>query len=152
MQRGREELLEEFSRGIDDLERMESNFEMFDNLQELRKKAHQELLRFAFQNGKQRRVPKEKLRRIMEEEINFTTNRMHERIKVKLQGDELDATQEEIYKVIVTLIDDIVYEKYGYEREEVEKYLEELPLLARDLRKCRNNLFAEIGQFNMDSL
>ena len=86
MQRGREELLEEFGRGVDDLERMESNFEMFDNLQELRKKAQQELFRYAFQNGKQRKAPKEKLRRIMEEEINFITNRMHERIKLKLQG------------------------------------------------------------------
>jgi len=51
----------------------------------------------------------------------------------------------------LTLIDDIVYEKYGYEREEVEKQIEELPLLARELNKCRNNLFAEIGHFNMDS-
>ena len=54
--------------------------------------------------------------------------------------------------MIVTLIDDIVYEKYGYEREEIERHLEELPLLARDLRRCRQNLFAEIGQFNMDSM
>lgn len=32
-----------------------------------------------------RRVPKHKLRRIMEEEINFISNRMYERLKTKLQ-------------------------------------------------------------------
>lgn len=57
---------------------------MFENLQDLKKRAHQELLIHANPVAKLRRVPKEKLRRIMEEEINFLTNRMHERIKTKL--------------------------------------------------------------------
>jgi hypothetical protein len=64
----------------------------------------------------------------------------------------LGITQEEIYKIITTLIDDIIYEKYGYEREEIERQISELPLLAKDLKKWRNTLLTEIGEFNFESL
>jgi hypothetical protein len=32
-------------------------------------------------------------------------------------------TQEEIFRIVTTLIDDILYEKYGYEREDIEKQI-----------------------------
>ena len=46
---------------------------------------------------------------------------MYERIKLKLEDvpitlikNDSGITQEEIYKVITTLCDDIIFEKYGY--------------------------------------
>jgi hypothetical protein len=65
---------------------MENAFEMFDNLQTLRKQAWQELLAQAYLQVKLRRLPREKLRRAMEEEISFVNSHMHERIKIKLRG------------------------------------------------------------------
>jgi hypothetical protein len=43
---------------------------------------------------------------------------------------------------VTTLIDDVICEKYGYEREEIERQIAELPLLAKELSKYRKGLFA----------
>jgi hypothetical protein len=64
----------------------------------------------------------------------------------------MEVSQEETHKIISTLCDDIIYEKYGYEREEIEKQIKDLPLLARDLKKQRQALFANIVEFNIDNL
>ena len=77
--------MEEFNRGVEDLERMEGAYEMFDDLQDLKKRAARELTSHAFPIGKLRRLPSEKLRLVMEEEINFVGNKMYERLKLKLQ-------------------------------------------------------------------
>jgi hypothetical protein len=61
-------------------------------------------------------------------------------------------TQEEVFKVVTTLCDDILFEKFGYEREEIENQLSEVPLLAKDLHKQRQMLFANLVEFNIDSL
>lgn len=65
---------------------------------------------------------------------------MYDKLKNHLQEEDLGLTQEEIYKVITTLCDDILFEKFGYEREEIENQLSEVPLLARDLQKQRQIL------------
>jgi len=45
-----------------------------------------------------------------------------------------------------------LFEKFGYEREEIENQLAEVPLLAKDLQKQRQILFANLVEFNIDSL
>lgn len=69
---------------MEDLEKMEAAYEMFDDPQILKKKALAELQQKAFLPDKLRRIPKDKLRKILEEEINFISNKMYERIKLKL--------------------------------------------------------------------
>jgi hypothetical protein len=63
---------------------MEQGFEVFENLQDLKKKAMGELRSRAAGEKKPTRIPSNKLRKIIEEEISFIKNRMHERITQKL--------------------------------------------------------------------
>lgn len=62
--------------GREDLEKMEEGYEMFEDLQGLKKKAAEELRSKAFSVASLRRIPKGKLRRIVEEELFFISNKM----------------------------------------------------------------------------
>ena len=64
---------------------MESSYGLFENIEELRKEAITILRNKAFKSERARRVPKEKLCKIMEEEVAFSRNKMYERLKTKLQ-------------------------------------------------------------------
>ena len=64
---------------------MESSYGLFENIEELRKEAITILRNKAFTSERAMRVPKEKLRKIMEEEVAFSRNKMYERLKTKLQ-------------------------------------------------------------------
>lgn len=55
---------------------MEEGYEMFEDLRGLKKKATEELRRKAFSVASLRRIPRGKLRRIVEEELFFISNRM----------------------------------------------------------------------------
>lgn len=57
---------------------------MFENLQDLKKKALIELKKQTAGEKRGKRIASSKLRKIMEEEISFIKNRMHERIRQKL--------------------------------------------------------------------
>ena len=46
---------------------MENAYEMFDNIQELKKRATNELKTMAFSHEKCRKIPKDKLKKILEE-------------------------------------------------------------------------------------
>ena len=93
---------------------MEEAYEMFEDVQALRKRAEGELRSRAFAAGSLRRIPRGKLRRIVEEEIFFISNRMFDKLKQRLQEEDSGVTQEETYKVVTTLCDDILFEKFGY--------------------------------------
>jgi hypothetical protein len=152
LEAGRLEVLEEYGLGLEDLDKMEEAYEMFEDVQALRKRAAEELRGKAFAVAALRRIPRGKLRRIVEEELFFISNRMFEKLKLRLQEEDSGVTQEETYKIITTLCDDILFEKFGYEREEIENQLAEVPLLAKDLQKQRQVLFAHLVEFNIDSL
>lgn len=65
MEAGRVEVLEEYGLTVEDLEKMEEGYEMFEDLQGLRKRAVEELRKRAFAAASLRRIPKGKLRRIV---------------------------------------------------------------------------------------
>lgn len=65
LERGRVEVLEEYGLTMDDLEKMEAAYEMFDDPQILKKKAMSELQQKTFLPDKLRRIPKDKLRKIL---------------------------------------------------------------------------------------
>lgn len=134
------------------MEKMETSYEMFEDLQDLKKKSVAILKEKTFGKDKLRRLPKDKLRKIMEEEIKFIEGQKFSSLKAKLQQDQLGISQEEVFKIITTYCDDLLYEKFGYEREEIENQMAEEPQLAKELKKQRQNLFANIVEFNIDSL
>jgi hypothetical protein len=82
---------------------------MFEDTQALRKKSVEELRAKAFEGSTLRRIPKGKLRKIVEEEIFFISNKMFEKLKLRLQDEDSGVTQEEIYKIVTTLCDDILF-------------------------------------------
>ena len=65
---------------------MENSYDVFDSVADLRKGAMNVLREKAFGGDKVRTVPKEKVKKILEDEINFTKNKMYERLKNKLQS------------------------------------------------------------------
>ena len=64
---------------------MENAYEMFDNIQELKKRATNELKTMAFSHEKCRKIPKDKLKKILEESIVFISNKTYDRLKLKMQ-------------------------------------------------------------------
>lgn len=67
MEAGRVEVLEEYGLTLDDLSKMEEAYQMFEDTQALRKKAGEILRQKAFSPDHLRKIPREKLRKIVEE-------------------------------------------------------------------------------------
>ena len=73
----------------------------------------------------------EKLKKIIDEEIMYVKTKMYERMKQKLQlvqfiiRQEVCLSQNQILAVIRALQQDIIYEKYGYEWEDIEKAIKD---------------------------
>ena len=61
-------------------------------------------------------------------------------------------SQSQILAVVNTLQEDIIYEKYGYEREDIERKLAETPIDTSLRNKCKSILEAEVVSFNYLSL
>lgn len=67
----------------------------------------------------------------MNEEIAFVKTKMYERIKNKLEmvhfylWKEATPNHHQILAVVKALQEDIIYESYGYEREDIERKIKE---------------------------
>lgn len=49
-------------------------------------------------------------------------------------------------------MEDIVYEKFGYEKEDIVRKVREVGYDTRDLEEARRKMEIDIGDFNFDSL
>jgi hypothetical protein len=66
----------------------------------------------------------------------------------------MNLSQDEILRVIQALIEDIVYEKFGYEKEEIDYSLNEerstyTQKEIKELKKFRSELESDIGNINL---
>ena len=50
------------------------------------------------------------------------------------------------------MLEDIIYERFGYEMEDVVRKMREIGYNARELNEARRKMEIDIGDFNFDSV